>query len=189
MQGEALLSNPELSWVWSQLFSVKTSVPKCRQCHLLESVLLRNQCLWGETATSVCRCLIHKRESFSEHGAMKSILLVKIHKPCTCTLPTVHDNNGYMNPHSRPYKLIYVLTHWPKEDLIILFNFANLTGDTWHLAATISFPFPNWWRLSSVILQLSRPPLGIGSGELWKKNNLQAKEKYTGRNWSPSITE
>ena len=88
MQGEALLSNPELSWVWSQLFSVKTSVPKCRQCHLLESVLLRNYCLWGETATSVCRCLIPKRESFSEQGAMKSILLVKIHKPCTCILPT-----------------------------------------------------------------------------------------------------
>ena len=112
MQGEALLSNPELSWVWSQLFSVKTSVPKCRQCHLLESVLLRNQCLWGETATSVCRCLIRKRESFSEHGAMKSILLVKIHKPCTCTLPTVHDNNGYTNPYWRPYKHLYILTYF-----------------------------------------------------------------------------
>ena len=31
--------------------------------------------------------------------------------------------------------------------------FAILTGDTWHLAATISFPFPNWWQLLSVILQ------------------------------------
>ena len=58
MQGEALLSSPGPSWVCSQLFSVETSVPKCRQCHLLEPVLLRNQCLWGETATSACRCLI-----------------------------------------------------------------------------------------------------------------------------------
>ena len=51
MQGEALLSSPGPSWVCSQVFSVETSVPKCRQCHLLEPVLLRNQCLWGETAT------------------------------------------------------------------------------------------------------------------------------------------
>ena len=111
MQGEALLSSPGPSWVWSQLFSVKTSVPKGRQCHLLEPVLLRNQCLWGETATSACRCLIPKRESFSEQGAMKSILLVKIHKSCACILPTVHDNSGYINPHSRPYKFLHVLTH------------------------------------------------------------------------------
>ena len=81
MQGEALLSSPGPSWVCSQLFSVETSVPKCRQCHLLEPVLLRNQCLQRRDCYNACRCLIPKRESFPEQGAMKSILLVKTHKP------------------------------------------------------------------------------------------------------------
>ena len=133
MQGEALLSSPGPSWVCSQLFSVETSVPKCRQCHLLEPVLLRNQCLWGETATMHAG-VIPKWQSFSEQGAMKSILLVKIHKPCACILPTVHDNSGYMNPHSRPYKL-YMFSHIDQNRILSSF-FSFCHSDWWHMASS-----------------------------------------------------
>ena len=92
----------------------------------------------------------------------------------------------YTQDHLSPY----MCSHIDQSRFLSSFlGFANLTVDTEHLAATISFPFPNWWWLSSVILQPSSPPLGLGLGELWKKNNLQAKEKCIGRNWSPSITE
>ena len=70
---------------------------------------------------------------------------------------------NYTQDHLSPY----MCSHIDQSRILSSFLvFANLTGDTEHLAATISFPFPNRWWLSSVILQPSIAPLGIGLGEL-----------------------
>ena len=66
----------------------------------------------------------------------------------------------YIQDHISPYMFSHIDQNRILSSFLV---FANLTGDTEHLAATISFPFPNWWWLSSVILQPSRPSLGIGS--------------------------
>ena len=69
----------------------------------------------------------------------------------------------YTQDHLSPY----ICSHIDQNRILSSFLvFVNLTGDTEHLEATISFPLPNQWWLSSVILQPSSPPLGIGLGEL-----------------------
>ena len=81
----------------------------------------------------------------------------------------------YIQDHISPYMFSHIDQNRILSSFLV---FANLTGDTEHLAAIISFPFPNWWWLSSVIHQPSRPSLGIGSENSERKAICRQGELY-----------
>ena len=84
----------------------------------------------------------------------------------------------YIQDHISPYMFSHIDQNRILSSFLV---FANLTGDTEHLAATISFPFPNWWWLSChtpAFSSISWNPFGktlkekqsAGKGEMyWKE--------------------
>lgn len=94
----------------------------------------------------------------------------------------------YIQDHISPYMFSHIDQNRILSSFLV---FANLTGDTEHLAAIISFPFPNWWWLSCYTPAFSSISWNW-FGELWKKSNLQAGRivlKTTGAPASQSRAE